>query len=115
MPQPDSAQKADKSSHQAVSKKDYQSLASVLEGKESLQRVHRKDPHGSTLRTAGELYENREYVAAYENFKPVYDRVVPDMQGFCARNAEVEATKLARQQQKSLAAAKESFASDRPI
>jgi hypothetical protein len=92
---------------QAVTKNDFVSLASFLEGREGGQRVHKKSPHGEALRSAGQLYENREYVAAYESYKPVFDKVTNDMQRILARNVEFEANKLARQQQKPLAVAKE--------
>jgi hypothetical protein len=55
------------------------------------------------------MFENREYVAAYESFKPLHDRVVVEMQRVLARNLEFEANKLAQEQRKSLAAAKESI------
>src|SRR3989304_4107581 len=98
MPQPDPAHKAVKSDVQAVTKENYLSLAGFLEGRESVQRVHKKDPHGEALRKAGEMYEHREYVSAYECFKPAYDKVVSDMQRILARNMEVEDHKLAREQ-----------------
>jgi hypothetical protein len=53
------------------------------------------------------MYENREYIAAYERFKPVYDKVVTDMQRVLTRNADFEANKLARELRKPLPAAKE--------
>jgi hypothetical protein len=109
MPQPNSANEAVKSAAQAVTKRDYLSLASFLEGRDSLQRVHKKATHGEALRTAGEMYENREYVSAYECFKPVYDKVVSDMQRVLARNTEFEANQLAKKQQRSIAAAKENI------
>jgi hypothetical protein len=96
-----------KVSSKPISKADYFSLAGFLQRREQLLRGHKRDPHGESVRTAGELYENREYVAAYESFKPTYDRVVSDMQRVLARNIELEAKKLAAQQAKSLAVAKE--------
>ena len=72
-----------------------------------MQRGHKREPQGEAIRTAGELYEDREYVSAYETFKPIYDRIVTDMQRVLARNLELEAKKLAAQQGKSLAVAKE--------
>jgi hypothetical protein len=107
MPQPSSISKAAKPDAQAVTKENYLFLASLIDGKDSLQRVHKKDRHGDALRMAGEMYRNREYVAAYECMRPVYDRVVSDMQRVLARNIEFEANKLAREQHKPLAAAKE--------
>jgi len=108
MSQSNSAQKAG-SDDQAVAQKDYLSLATLLEGRDTIQRVHKKEPHGESLRATGEKYGNREYVSAYECFKPVYDKVVSDMRRILARNLEFEANKLAREQQRSLAAAKESI------
>jgi hypothetical protein len=107
MPQPNSLQKATKPGIQAITKESYLSVAGFLEGRENLQRVHKKDPHGEALRKAGEMYERREFVPAYESFKPVYDKVVSDMQRILARSMEFEANKLAREQQKPLKAAKE--------
>ena len=89
-----------------VSKADYVGLAALREGRESMQRVHKKDPAGQAMRTAGELYEKREFVAAYEHFKPAYDKVVSDMQRVLARNIEFESNKVAKEQRKPLAAAK---------
>jgi hypothetical protein len=56
---------------------------------------------------AAEMYANREFVAAYERFRPVHDKVLADMQRVLARNLEFEANKFAKEQRKSLAAAKE--------
>jgi len=109
MPQPTSLQTAVKSDVQAVTKEDYLSLACFLEGRERIQRVHKKEPYGEALRKAGEMYENREYVSAYECLKPVYDKLVSDMQRILARNLEFEANKLAREQQKPLTVAKENI------
>ena len=106
---PNSANQPVKSGAQAVAKQDYVSLANFLEGRDSAQRVHKKDPHREALRTTGELVENREYVSAYECLKPVYDKVVSDMQRILARNFEFEANKLAREQRTPLAAAKTSL------
>ena len=85
--------------------------------------MFKRDPNGEAVRTAGELYENREYVAAYESFKPAYDKVVADMQRVLARNIEFAANELAQKLRKPLAAAKENVqnmqgartAGDRPI
>ena len=104
--QPSSANRPSKSGAQAVTPKEYVSLASFLAGKDSVQRVHKKDPHGEALRTTGEMVERREYVAAYECLKPVYDKVVSDMQRILARNLEFEANKLSREQRTPLAVAK---------
>jgi hypothetical protein len=91
----------------AASKNDYLALAALLGGRESAQRVFKRDAHGESLIAAGQLYENREFVAAYERFKPAYDKIASDMQRVLARNIEFEANKLAREQRKPLAAAKE--------
>jgi hypothetical protein len=107
MPKPNPPQRAATTAVQAVTKEHYVLLAGVLERKESIQRVQKKDPHGEALRSAGEHYENREYVAAYELFKPAYEKVVADMQRVLARNVEFEANKLAKEQHKPLAVAKE--------
>jgi hypothetical protein len=98
---------------QPVTRDDYLSLAGLLQGKGGVQRVLKKDPHGEALRTAAEMYENREYVAAYECFRPACDKVVSDMQRILARNVEFEANKLARDQRKPLAVAKENVQSMR--
>jgi hypothetical protein len=90
-----------------VTKNEYDFLASLLGGKESAPRALKKNPHSEALTTTGQLYESRDYVAAYECFKPVYDRVVADMQRVLARNVEFEANKLAKSLGKPLAAAKE--------
>ena len=92
---------------------DYVSLANFLEGRTRVQRVHKKESHGAALRKAGEMYENREYVSAYESFKQVYDKVVSDMQRVLARNLEFEANKLARELQKPVSVAKENIQSMR--
>lgn len=106
MPQPHSSQRAN-SGVQAVTKNDYLALAGFLQGSESAQRVYKKDPNGEAVGTTAQLYGNREYVAAYECFKPAYERVVSDMQRVLARNVEFEANKLAQKQRVSIAAAKE--------
>jgi hypothetical protein len=90
-----------------VTKKDFLTLAASLGGRESVQRVLKKDAFTQSLSTAGDLYESREFVAAYERFQSVYDKVVADMQRVLARNAEFEANKVAKEQGKSLTAAKE--------
>ena len=46
-------------------------------------------------------------MAAYECFKPAYDKVVGDMQRVLARNVEFEANKLAQRQHVPIAVAKE--------
>jgi len=107
MPQPNSAHNAAKPGGQAVTKNDYLALAGFLQGSESAQRVYKRDPNGEAVRTTAELYGNREYVAAYERFKPAYERVVGDMERVLARNVEFEANKLAQKQRVSLAIAKE--------
>ena len=53
------------------------------------------------------MYGNREFVSAYECFKPAYEKVVGDMQRVLARNIEFEANKLAQKQRVPIAAAKE--------
>jgi hypothetical protein len=90
-----------------VTTADYHSLATFLRNRAKHQRVQKRDPNGEAVQTAADHYEDREYVAAYESFKPAYDRVITDMQRVLARNPEIEAKKLALQQAKSLAAAKE--------
>src|SRR5262245_58340553 len=107
MPQSNPESKAGRPGAQAVSKKDYLFLATLLGGRETVQRVFKKDPHGEALRAAADLYENREYVAAYECFKPAHDKVVTDMQRILTRNPEFEANRLATRERKPLAAAKE--------
>ena len=109
MPQPDRVQKAIKSNVQAITKNDYQSLVSFLEGREGAQRVQKKVPHAEAVRKAGEMYARREYVSAYESFKPAFDKVVSDMQRILARNTEFAANKLAQEQRKPLAVAKENI------
>jgi hypothetical protein len=90
-----------------VSKRDFEALAALLGGRESVNRVLKKDSFNQALSQAGELYENREFIQAYERFHPVYEKVVADMQRVLARNAEFEANKVAKEQRKPLAAAKE--------
>ncbi len=99
--------RSDKSDVQAVTQTDYIALASLLEGRESVQRVQKRDPQAEALRTAGERYTKREYVPAYELLKPAYEKLVADMQRVLARNLDFEANKLATQQRKPLAVAKE--------
>jgi hypothetical protein len=70
-----------------VTKKDFLALAASLGGRESVQRVLKKDAFTQALSAAGELYESREFVAAYERFQPVYEKVVADLQRVLARNA----------------------------
>src|SRR6476469_9720341 len=107
MPTHNPANKGAKSGVQAVTTNDFTSLASFLAGGEKTQRVFKRDPHGEAVRTAAELYGNREYVAAYECFKPAYDKVVGDMQRVLARNLDFEVNKLAQRQGISASAAKE--------
>lgn len=95
-----------KSDNPPVRSSEYATLASVLERKDSAERVLKKDPHGETLRAAGELYANREYVAAYEAFRPVYDKLGADLERILTRNVEFEANKLASKQRMPLAMAK---------
>lgn len=92
---------------QAVSKESYLSLAIQLGGRDSAARVLKKDPYGDALRAAGEFYGNREYVLAYECFKPLHDKAAADMQRVLARNVDFEVSRIAKEQRKSLAAAKE--------
>jgi hypothetical protein len=94
-------------SNQAVTRNDFLFLASLVDGKETIQRVQKKSPHGAALRSAGELYADRDYVAALESFMPAYAKVVADMQRVLTRNSELEASKLAKEQRKPLDAAKE--------
>jgi hypothetical protein len=91
----------------AITKSDYLSLAAFLRSRAKLQRVQKRDPNGEAVQIAADHYEDREFVEAYECFKPAYDHVVTDMQRVLARNAEIEAKKLAAQQSKSLAVAKD--------
>src|SRR3954466_5276145 len=107
MPKPNQANNGAKSGGQLVTKNDYLSLAGFLQGGENTQRVYKKDPNGAAVHSTAELYGNREYVAAYECFKPAYERVVSDMQRILARNIEFEANKLAQKQHVPIAAAKE--------
>src|SRR5215813_4116043 len=107
MPQPNPGNKT-KVGTGPVTKNDYLSAASFLLGSDSTQRVSaKKDPNGEAVRATADLYGNREYVEAYERFKPAYENVMANMQRVLARNIEFEANKVARQQQLSLPAAKE--------
>jgi hypothetical protein len=63
LPQPKPGQNAAKSAALSVSTKEYLSLANFIQGKD---RVYKKDPHAEAVRTAGEMYDNREFVAASE-------------------------------------------------
>lgn len=91
-----------------VTKNDYLSAAAFLLGTESTQRVStKKDPNGEAVRATADLYGDREYVEAYERFKPAYENVIANMQRVLARNIEFEANKIARHQQLSLPSAKE--------
>lgn len=110
--QSESAQKSGQTGNAPIAKKDFDGLASFLEAKERSQ-AFKKDRHGEAVRTTGEFFEHREYVAAYECFKPVYDKVVTDMQRVLARNIEFEANKLAKTLQKPIAVAKENVLSMR--
>ncbi len=107
MPPPNSDNKGTKSGVQAITTNDYLALAGFLQGGESSQRVYKKDPNGEAVRAAAEHYGNREYVAAYESFKPAYDKVVSDLQRVLARNVEFEANKLAQNQRVPITVAKE--------
>jgi hypothetical protein len=106
MPQPKQVHDAAKNAAPPVSTKEYLALANFIQGKD---RVYKKDPHAEAVRTAAELYDHRDYVAAYECFKPAYDKVVTDMQRVLARNIEFEANKLAKAQRKPIATAKENI------
>jgi hypothetical protein len=91
----------------AIAKSDYLSLANFLLGGENSQRVFKRDPNGEAVKATAELYGNREYVAAYECFKPAYDKIMADMQRVLARGIDFEANKLAQRQNISLTTAKE--------
>ncbi len=106
MPQPPPSHKGVTNGSKQVTADDYRFLASLLEGR-GLQRIQKKDPYGQALRATGEMYENREYAAAYDNYKPVYDKIAADMQRVLTRNLEFAANKLAKERQMPLAAAKE--------
>lgn len=90
-----------------MTKNDYLALANVVAGGERAQRLYKKDPHAEALREASDHYVNRQYVLAYDRLKLAYEKVVSDMQRVLARNAEFEANKIAREQHKPLAIAKE--------
>src|SRR5262245_3254502 len=107
MAQPHPANQPSKSGAQVVTKNDYLTLAAFLQGGDKAQRVFKKDPSGEAARTTAALFGNRGSVAAYECFKPAYDKVGRDMQRVLARNIEFEANALARNQQVSLTVAKE--------
>jgi hypothetical protein len=104
MPPPNPLQDAAKSAALPVTMKEYLALATFIQGKD---RVYKKDPHAEAVRSAADLYGHREYVAAYECFRPAYDKVVADMQRVLARNIEFEANKLAKAQHKPIATAKD--------
>jgi hypothetical protein len=106
MPQPPPSQKGIPAASKPVTTDDYRFLASLLEGR-GLQRIQKKDPSGQALRAAGQMYDDREYAAAYDCFKPVYDKIAADMQRVLTRNLEFEANKLAKERQMPLTAAKE--------
>src|SRR4051812_10040311 len=107
MAKPKPANDLGKTADQAVNKNDYLSLANFLLGAESSQRAFKRDPNGEAVKATAELYGNREYVAAYECFKPAYDKVLADMQRVLARGIDFEANKLAQRQNVSLTVAKE--------
>jgi hypothetical protein len=107
MANPKSANSEVKVSDKAVVKNDYLSLANFLLGGENGQRTFKRDPSGEAAKATAELYGNREYVAAYECFKPAYDKVAADMQRVLARGVDFEANKLAQRQNVSLTVAKE--------
>ena len=106
MPQPSSIIRA-KADGPGVTKDNYLSLASFLEGNVRNPFARKKNPQGEALREAGERYGRLDFVAAYMCFKPAHEKAVSDMQRVLARNVEFEANKLAKSQQKPLAAAKE--------
>ena len=106
MPQPSSIIRA-KADAPGVDKESFLSLASLLEGNVRNPFARKKNPQGEALREAGERYGRLDYVAAYKCFKPAHEKAVSDMQRVLARNVEFEANKLAKSQQKPLAAAKE--------
>ena len=106
-PQGKPANKNAKQTAKPITAADYFSLAAFLQRREQQHQGHKRDRLSEAIHTAGELYDNREYVAAYETFKPVYDHIVSDMHRVLTRNIELEAKKLAAHQSKSLAAAKE--------
>jgi hypothetical protein len=106
MQQPPPSHKGVTAGSKPVTTDDYRFLASLLEGR-GLQRIQKKDPSGQALRAAGQMYDDREYAAAYDCFKPVYDKIAADMQRVLTRNLEFEANKLAKERQMPLAAAKE--------
>jgi hypothetical protein len=101
MPQP--TPKQPQPGNQAVGKQSFLLLANVLQGRDR----YKKDPHSDAVRQAGQAYEERDFVAAYEIFRPVYEKVAGDMQRVLARNPESEANKLSHEQRKPLAAAKD--------
>jgi hypothetical protein len=90
----------------AVTKTDYLSLATFAAGKDN-SRLLSKDRHSESLRAAAQQFENRDYVGAYECVKPVYDKVVANMQRVLARNLDFEANKLAKELRKPVAVAKQ--------
>jgi len=92
---------------QAVTKKDYLSLAAVFAERELFQQIHKEHSLGCALRAAAVQYEQRDYVSAYELFKPVYNRVMADVQRTLARDPNLEAAKLAKQRRHTLAVSKE--------
>jgi hypothetical protein len=96
----------------AVTKTDYLSLATFVAGKDN-SRLLSKDRHSENLRAAAQQFENRDYVGAYECAKPVYDKVVANMQRVLARNVDFEANKLAKELRKPVAVAKQNVLSMR--
>ncbi len=101
MPQP--TPKQPQPGNQAVGKQSFLLLANVLQGRDR----YKKDPHSDAVRQASQAYDDRDFVAAYVSFKPVYEKVAGEMQRVLARNPELEANKLSHDQRKPLAAAKE--------
>jgi hypothetical protein len=85
---------------------DFLFLANLLDGRESMQRVQRRSPHGEALRRAAESYVDRDYVAAYESFQPACEKLVADMQRLLSRGLDDEVNKLVRERRKPAAEAK---------
>jgi hypothetical protein len=88
-----------------VTKSDYVALATFI-GKGATQRVQKGELPDKVVREAGQLFENRDYAAAYDRLKPVYDKIVSDMQRVLARDVDLEAKRLATEMRKSVAAAR---------
>lgn len=100
MPQPTITQSA-------ITKESYLSLAAQVEGNARNPMAMKKNALGEALRVAGELYGQREFVEAYQCLKPTHEKVVTDMQRVLARSPEAAANKLATEQRKPIAAARE--------